>query len=85
MSGNPALVAIAVFLARRTFRTIRENLFSAFLYTAMILLAALGYLNPMLAAAAMAFSSVSMVTNSLRLRRFRPRLSGREGSARSRS
>jgi cation-transporting ATPase V len=72
MSGDPALAEVALGLAGGTFRVIRENLFWAFGYnTAAIPLAALGLLDPMIAGAAMALSSVSVVGNSLRLRRWR--------------
>ena len=73
-------IADAVALSRRTVRTMRQNLFWAFVYNAIgipvaagVLYPALGLLlSPVLASAAMAMSSVSVVTNSLRLRRFRP-------------
>ena len=75
MRGDPLLVADALDISRRTYRKIRQNLFWAFIYNVVgIPLAALGFLNPVIAGAAMAFSSVSVVSNALLLRRWRPAL-----------
>jgi Cu+-exporting ATPase len=73
MRGDPLLVADAIDISDRTWRKIRQNLAWAFVYNVVgIPVAALGLLNPVLAGAAMALSSVSVVTNALLLRRWRP-------------
>jgi Cu+-exporting ATPase len=73
MRGDPMTVAAALDISRRTVRKIRQNLFWAFAYNAAgIPLAALGYLSPVLAGAAMALSSVSVVSNALLLKRWKP-------------
>ncbi len=73
MRGDPALVAAALDISDRTVAKIRQNLFWAFVYNvAGIPLAALGFLNPVVAGAAMALSSVSVMTNALLLKRWTP-------------
>ncbi|WP_080426275.1 heavy metal translocating P-type ATPase [Burkholderia ubonensis] len=74
MRGDPSLVADAIDISTRTYRKIQQNLFWAFVYNLVgVPLAALGWLNPVIAGAAMAFSSVSVVTNALLLRRWKGR------------
>jgi len=76
MRGDPLLVAAALEISDRTVAKIRQNLFWAFFYNAAgIPLAALGYLSPVVAGAAMAMSSVSVMSNALLLKRWKPRKS----------
>jgi Cu+-exporting ATPase len=73
MRGDPALVAHAIDISKRTYQKIRQNLFWAFVYNVVgIPLAAMGILSPVLAGAAMALSSVSVISNALLLKLWRP-------------
>jgi P-type Cu+ transporter len=79
MRGDPALVADAIDISRSTYRKIQQNLFWAFVYNVVgVPLAAFGVLSPVVAGAAMAFSSVSVVSNALLLRTWKPRASRSE-------
>ncbi|MFS2201741.1 heavy metal translocating P-type ATPase [Pseudomonas sp. Pseusp3] len=74
MRGDPRLVPAALEISRKTYAKIRQNLFWAFVYNLIgIPLAALGFLNPVLAGAAMALSSVSVVSNALLLKTWKPK------------
>ncbi|MFU2509674.1 heavy metal translocating P-type ATPase [Pseudoalteromonas sp. ASV78] len=74
MRGEPALVASALSMAKLTYRKIKQNLFWAFIFNVIgIPLAALGYLNPILAGAAMAASSLLVISNALLLQRWQPK------------
>ena len=77
MRGDPALVSDAIDISRRTYAKIRQNLFWAFVYNVVgIPLAAFGFLNPVIAGAAMALSSFSVVSNALTLKLWRPKTDG---------
>ncbi|MCG8295722.1 heavy metal translocating P-type ATPase [Pseudomonas entomophila] len=79
MRGDPRLVPAALEISRKTYAKIRQNLFWAFIYNLVgIPLAALGYLNPVLAGAAMALSSVSVVSNALWLKTWKPTTTDQE-------
>lgn len=74
MRGDPRLVPAALEISRKTYAKIRQNLFWAFVYNLIGLpLAAFGFLNPVLAGAAMALSSVSVVSNALLLKTWKPK------------
>lgn len=74
MRGNPLLIPDAIEISKKTYRKIQQNLFWAFIYNIIgIPLAALGLLNPIIAGGAMAFSSVSVITNALLLKRWSPK------------
>ena len=84
MRGDPMLIADTIAISRRTYNKIRQNLFWAFFYNLIgIPLAASGMLSPVIAGAAMAFSSVSVVSNALLLKRWRPLHAPRQSATRS--